>query len=88
MKLNDLAPNWVSSNIYRRGMGLRFSCPHCGQKLVVMFLNPIDGGYPDNSANYKWARVGESFDTITLTPSIDVPDHWHGYINNGEVSSA
>lgn len=87
MKLADLNPNWVTTNSYRKGMGLRFNCPHCGEKMVVMFLNPIDGGNPDlfRTDNCKWTRMGETFDTLTLTPSIDIPNHWHGNIINGEA---
>lgn len=43
-----------------------------------------------------WTRVsGESFDTLTLSPSIDTSKlgyylefqgHWHGFIQNGEIT--
>lgn len=34
-----------------------------------------------------WNREGETFETLTLTPSIDVSQHghWHGFITAGEV---
>jgi hypothetical protein len=38
-----------------------------------------------------WHRTGETFDTLTLAPSIHVrdgengPTHWHGHILAGEV---
>ncbi len=34
-----------------------------------------------------WQRTGETFDDLTLTPSIDVSKygHWHGHITNGEI---
>lgn len=34
-----------------------------------------------------WARTGEDFDTLTLTPSVDASNHghWHGFIQNGEI---
>lgn len=90
---------WASESIFR--VGLTFRCPHCmiGKRgetgyLGVYFANPID---PDNllgtgmsfgklAANL-WQRTGDSFDNLTLTPSIDVSQHghWHGYITNGEI---
>jgi hypothetical protein len=34
-----------------------------------------------------WTRTGETFDTLTLTPSVDASasGHWHGFITNGEI---
>lgn len=34
-----------------------------------------------------WKRTGETFDTLTLTPSInaEAAGHWHGFITNGDV---
>lgn len=83
MKLIDLAPKWITSNVYRKGMGISFNCPHCEDKIIVLFLNPLDGGFADT--NCKWARIGEKFETMTITPSIDVSGHWHGFITDGEV---
>ena len=34
-----------------------------------------------------WHRVsGETFDTLTLSPSIDCAGHWHGFITNGQIT--
>ncbi len=38
-----------------------------------------------------WQRTGETFDTLTLTPSIHSRKEkggcgWHGFITNGEVT--
>jgi hypothetical protein len=32
-----------------------------------------------------WQRTGETFETLTLTPSVDCSawGHWHGFITNG-----
>jgi hypothetical protein len=37
---------------------------------------------------HVWNRTGDTFETMTLTPSIDGSGvgHWHGFITNGEVS--
>lgn len=34
-----------------------------------------------------WQRSGDTFETLTLSPSIDASraGHWHGFITNGEV---
>ena len=65
------------------------------QRMAVKFWPPID---PTNvqatfvvpliKMGTEWARVsGESFDTLTLHPSVDVSTyaHWHGSIKNGEI---
>lgn len=81
----------------RRGhIGLSFLCPHCRtQRLAVFFDPPIDDGvlwefstWPSlTEGKSVWGRTGESFETLTLTPSInaDASGHWHGFITNGEI---
>ena len=82
----------------REGMAVGFDCPHCVrreretgdkrvQRLAVWFANPIDGGPPTDDATHLWQRTGDTFDTLTLAPSIDASSdgHWHGHIENGEV---
>lgn len=38
-------------------------------------------------SKHKWHREGETFDTLTLTPSVDASEHghWHGFITNGAI---
>jgi hypothetical protein len=81
----------------RHGMGITFDCPVHGEgcRLGVPFENPIDGGPKGRGAQgkYWWQRSGETFDTLTLSPSVHVhdgdaengPTHWHGHIENGEI---
>lgn len=83
----------------RHGMGLSFLCPvHRDHRLVVMFANPIDGlpAATPEEGHYQWQRTGETFETLTLGPSIDASGSthgngaietpcWHGYITSGEV---
>lgn len=78
----------------RHGVGLVFDCPcGCGERRYVPFNNPLDGGprFNDTPAGRPfWDRTGETFETLTLTPSILASkDHggcgWHGFITNGEV---
>jgi hypothetical protein len=97
VKLVDLNPKWVSHATGRSGTGLRFGCP-CAKcdaaqepfsryQLVVSFANPLDGGPTCASDGIGWQRTGDTFETLSLTPSVDASasGHWHGFITNGEV---
>lgn len=76
----------------RSGVGVILDCP-CGNhdethQLYVPFANPLDGGPPTNTGkNNGWQRTGETFETLTLTPSILRIGGcgWHGFITNGEI---
>jgi hypothetical protein len=70
-------------------------CPLChtkrGKRLAVSFWPPID---PDNweeritkipHDNFHERISGETFDTLTLKPSVVIKDHFHGSIINGEI---
>jgi hypothetical protein len=79
----------------REGVGLGFDCPcGCGFQLYVPFENPLDGGPPverRRDGTGGWQRTGETFETLTLTPSIlrgePCPKRWHGFITSGEIRS-
>lgn len=97
----DIVLNGVSQHFEgRHGMGMTFACPHCValhpgvlerggpvQFLGVWFANPIDGLVPTDGATHLWQRGGDSFENLTLTPSVDASSsgHWHGFITNGEI---
>lgn len=71
MKLTELNPKWVSGVPGRSGMGIRLLCPLCRSEfLVVWFSHPIDGGPPVHG-QHLWDREGDTFDTLTLRPSVD-----------------
>lgn len=83
---------------HRRGIGLAFDCP-CGKCdpetlwCFVGFANPIDGGPPHDPSRPTWQRTGETFENMTLTPSIFRNPAkggcgWHGYITNGQITTA
>ncbi len=57
------------------------------QRLGVWFANPIDGLPPTDDAERLWQRTGDTFETLSLSPSIDASarGHWHGCITDGEV---
>jgi len=107
--LTTLNPKWINSMDGRSGVGIRFRCPCCDGRcvLAVLFINPLDGGpavpagtsIMGENQGRRWSRTGETFETLTTTPSIDasspsydedgkeVPDskHWHGFIADGEA---
>jgi hypothetical protein len=104
MKLTDLNPRWVGAGgdgirdrngspvPYQHGIGLLCDCPcgKCNVPLYVQFKQPLDGGPPpDKSGAPLWDRTGETFENLTLRPSILRKDGcgWHGFITNGEVTS-
>ena len=99
MRLVDLHPEWLAahdaSGRRRERSGIEFDCPHCAvsgapERLHVLFTNPIDGdGSPLTGHNRTWARTGDSFETLPLSPSLDCSGwgHWHGFVRGGAVTS-
>lgn len=117
MRLTELNPRFIGAGgegVFnadgtpvkeRHGIGITFNCPclkeECG-KVAVFFENPLDGGDPIKKS-HLWKRTGETFDILTLTPSIlrikEIKNQdgttvyfnncdWHGYITNGEIIKA
>jgi hypothetical protein len=98
VKLVDLRPRLYCSSSEDSGEPaladadhLDFDCPggcsdgdpdRPGPRRVCIPLKP---GRSDG-----WDRNGDSLDTLTLTPSIQVHGHcnWHGFIRNGEIQNA
>jgi hypothetical protein len=80
-------------------VGITFRCPcrpGCTERLAVGFTPAIDvQGYgarglltwPDGSMRC-WQRSGDTFETLTLQPSINASGHWHGFITDGEMMTA
>jgi hypothetical protein len=91
MNLIDLNPRWVVDAAGRK-VGVNFDCPCCrgadGSAAGVLFANPIGGGAPEPRG---WQREGETFETLTVSPSILVHARaghaeWHGWLKNGVLS--
>lgn len=80
--------------------GVMFICPKCGRHSILLwFANPRNasavpiGSFPGNE--YRWTMSGESIETLSITPSIDLsrvtPEnpaspnrcYWHGYVTSG-----
>lgn len=90
--------NWSeSSPLY--AIGLSFECPHCRRRRAVYFKPHIDpeGLFqryqwtftPESvsGGNPVWNRSGDTFDTLTLSPSVNFGGgHWHGHVENGALN--
>lgn len=108
MRLTDLNPHWLIHGgddvldqdgraiPLRKGLGVIFDCPcGCGVRAAILFANPLDGGpaLEPNARSAHWDRTGETFEDLTLRPSIlRNKDHggcgWHGFVTNGNVVGA
>ena len=106
MKLTDLNPRWVGAGgegIYdkdmkpvppRHGVGVTFDCPcGCADRCYIPFENPLDGGLMLQDEKHSWDRVGDTFETLRLSPSIQRVGGcaWHGFVGKdvpGEVTRA
>lgn len=95
-RLVDLNPRWGSGTFHgveRRGIALNFDCPcqsptcEWGGTMSVAIENPIDGGAREGGWKTYWQRTGDTFETLTLSPSIHAVGHWHGWLRNGVVES-
>lgn len=108
MRFADLHPQFVNAGgagitradgspaPARRGIGVLFDCP-CGNRAedhqcYVAFVNPLDGGPAVDPAHPIWTREGETFETLTLRPSVFRPVDkggcgLHVYVIAGEVTS-
>jgi Family of unknown function (DUF6527) len=87
VRLTDLNPKWeIEPATLETAIGVSFDCPAgCGSRHWVPFSKA--SGY----ATY-WTREGDTFETLSLTPSIRFlgfpegqPDHWHGFITKGGI---
>ena len=101
MKLTDLRPKWITAR-GRDGVGVSFDCPcsACArsadkdrQTIAVFFDRPLDGG-PALADLKTWQREGDTFEALTLRPSIrfmtrgpdtGLVEHWHGFVTAGEL---
>ena len=86
----DPATGELVPTIERPGVGLMCDCPcGCDRTLYVPFRNPLDGGPPEEGYGAAWQRTGDTFETLSLTPSILRMDKdgcgWHGFVTQGMV---
>lgn len=55
-------------------------------RVSIMFSNPVNGPV-SRWGREKWKRKGETFEDLSLVPSINAVGHWHGWLTNGELVS-
>jgi hypothetical protein len=95
MRLIDLEPRWYVLEDGGPVVGLTFDCPHCRQeRLGVKFHHRGHEAMEDAhimakapTTNHIWTLDGDSFENLTLSPSVDASasGHWHGFIANGDI---
>ena len=76
-----------------RRLGIQFANPVGGEPLPLMtqkqkMVHVHELRTFDIAMNYLWQRTGETFEDMTLSPSIDASNsgHWHGHITNGAIA--
>jgi hypothetical protein len=96
MRLSDLDPRWYTGLTGQPRAGITFLCPHCRETRLAVGVH-ADGANmdpePDNDRSFGtpahvWAMTGgDSWETLSLSPSVDASKsgHWHGFITNGEI---
>lgn len=98
--LRDLHPTWIGHGgegvagpdgrpvPRREGTGIVFDCPcGCASPVYVPFENPLDGKGPIQGERNGWRRTGDTFDTLSIAPSIQRVGgcEWHGWVRSGRV---
>lgn len=86
-RLGALSPDWVSPP-GRMGLGLSLDCPGHGPpcKITLLFSNPVDGWRQlDGDDIPLYWREGSGLESLTIVGRIDVPGHWSGFIDDGEL---
>jgi hypothetical protein len=95
MRLIDLDPRWYVFEAGGPRVGLTFECPHCrSERLGVTFHHrgheAIEDAYiaAKHPTAHVWTLEGDSFENLTLSPSVDASSsgHWHGFVTNGEIT--
>lgn len=101
MNLVDLEPRWFDvPGVGGAIDGVSFLCPHCRKTRLAIQFTPMGedeiharshrDGDPHTIVPLPgnvWNRTGETFETLTLSPSVDasISGHWHGFVTNGEI---
>lgn len=86
MRLASLNPVFDWDEDDPRVGWLFFDCPHCGARGLVGIKFATT---PAPNADRVWTWNGEKDpEKITLTPSLNLSGHWHGFVTAGEVTNA
>lgn len=102
INLTRLDPTWIRRDGRIVGVRFKCpTCSRWGanfegiHSVGVLFTNPPDGGpalpndetIASNNDGQRWTRTGDTFESLTLTPSIDGGEgEWHGYVQAGIVT--
>jgi hypothetical protein len=62
-------------------------CPMGGWAIVPTKTNFAGAESCDDSKARGWDLTGDSFENVTLAPSIHHVGHWHGFLTNGVLTS-
>ena len=76
---------------YRDNVAILFDCPcGCDSTVHLTISNPLGGAEPFKDEHDKWERTGETFETLSLTPSFHRVGNcgYHGWVTKGEVQEA
>jgi len=76
----------IAVDTLAEAQGVWFNPPGTDVTFVIWFA---DRGVPDDAfpGGARWPVTGTGYDDMTLTPSILIPNYWHGFITNGEVTT-
>jgi len=103
MKLSDLEPHWVGlqpghaigmtflcPHCRKTRIGVLFDVPIGAYEPCDMIAESLRNAMIKHCVEAgmkQWHRTGETFDNLSLQPSIDTSQfqHWHGHIENGEI---
>ncbi len=102
-RIVDLNPKWIENGAgelygisYDCPCGLpefdplvtfELCCPIGGRQVVPTKTSFGGKTVCADSIDRGWDLTGDSFENITLTPSIHQVGHWHGFLTNGVLVS-
>ncbi len=71
--------------------GIRFGCPNPDpnyEGLVICIPFRGRGAPSDENGGHQWDVSGTGMHDLTLSPSVNCVDIWHGWVRSGEVTNA
>jgi hypothetical protein len=101
MNLTDLQPRWITREDGKERVGFAFLCPHCQKvwlfcatvgltirEQMLLFIEQIKesgGDVVPARQHFAWKAGGDSFESLSVTPSInaEASGHWHGFVTSG-----